>query len=340
MARRFSLMMALLAYGLFAGTVRADTFKLAGGESLVGELLVASANDAGVQVKIGEGDYKRVSWANFSQEDLKNFSKNPKLEALVEPFIEISQEEKLKRTEVTIKQPSRLEHPASGSLIGALFSSALGILVVLVLYAANLYAGYEVSILRAQPAALVCGVSAILPIIGPIIFLSMRTKMPASAENWEPTPAAAAPASVNPMQATPSAGTGATAAQQPAGLRVAGAPVPSEPIDDETPTMETPVAQPQKAALPAPTTFKRGQFTFNRRFIETKFAGFLGVVRRDAEREMVLVMKTARGEFTGTRISNIGANELHFQVQRGTASEDVMIPFQDIQEITLKHQDS
>ena len=52
---------------------------------------------------------------------------------------------------------------------------------------------------------------------------------------------------------------------------------------------------------------------------------------------MVLVVKSSRGEYTAQRISRIAANDLHLLVQRGHASEEVMNPFQDIQEIVLKH---
>jgi hypothetical protein len=93
----------------------------------------------------------------------------------------------------------------------------------------------------------------------------------------------------------------------------------------------------EESGLPATTTFQRGQYTFNRRFFETKFPGFFGVVRRDADRDMVLVIKSARGEYFGQRISRIAANDLHLLVHRGHASEEVMIPFQEIQEIHLKH---
>ena len=101
-------------------------------------------------------------------------------------------------------------------------------------------------------------------------------------------------------------------------------------------------AEPDQArpAVPPTTTFQRGQFTFNRRFFETKFPGFFGVVRRDADRDMVLIIKAARGEYLGQRISRIAANDLHLQVQRGHVSEEVMIPFQEIQQIQLKHKDA
>ena len=178
--------------GCWPAAAYAETFKLANGETITGELLAGSDNDTGVQIKVGEGKYERVPWANFSQEDLKKFAKVQKLEPLVEPFIEMTQEEKIKKTEVNIKQPPRLERPAPQSLLGALFSSGLGLFVLLLLYAANIYAGYEVSIFRARPTALVCGVSAVLPLVGPIIFLSMPTKIAPAEETWEPAPAAAA----------------------------------------------------------------------------------------------------------------------------------------------------
>ena len=39
-------------------------------------------------------------------------------------------------------------------------------------------------------------------------------------------------------------------------------------------------------------------------------------------------------------ISRIAANDLHLEVHRGHASEEVMIPFQEIQQIQLKHKDA
>jgi hypothetical protein len=327
MVLRFCLIAAWLLGGLLAGPAYADTFTLANGETMTGELLMGSENDAGIQLKVGEGKYERVPWANFSQEDLKKFARNQKLAPLVEPFIEITQADKIKKTEVNIKQPPRLELPPKQSLIGALFSSGLGLLIILVLYAANIYAGYEISIFRARPAALVCGVSAALPFIGPIIFLCLPTTVAPVEETWTPAPEAAAEGdaaqAVNPMQAE--------GADHPTGLRLAGT----------GPSDEVKLGQfqggEQKPAAPETVVYQRGQFTFNRRFFETKFAGFFGVVRRDADRDMVVEIKSSRGLYFGQRISRIAANDLHLQVQRGHASEEVMIPFVEVQEVRLRH---
>jgi hypothetical protein len=225
---------------------------------------------------------------------------------------------------VNLKPPPHLERPAPQSLLGALFSSGLGLFVVLVLHAANVYAGYEVSIFRARPAALVCGVSAVLPIIGPILFLCLPVKTAGPQEVYasppESTHEAAAAEAVNPMKAS--------GAAHPTSLRLA-------------PTTETEhAARTAKPAKPEATIYQRGQFTFNRRFFETKFPGFFGVVRRDADKDKVLIIKAARGEYVGERISRIAANDLHLQVERGEASEEVMIPFSEIQEIRLTQKDA
>jgi len=328
--RKFCLIIALLAFVVFAGMLRADTYQLTSGETLNGEVLATSANDAGVQVKVGEGEYKKVPWDSFSQEDLRKFRDNPKLGPFVEPFIVITPEERVKKTEVPIKQPTRLEHPAAQSLFGALFSCGLGLFLLLVVYGATIYAGYEVAIFRAQPVPLVTGLSAIplLGVFAPIIFLAMPTKIKPIEQTWE-TQAAAHPASapetVNPMQGEPT--------QHHAGLKLADSASPDQASQSAAPAEAKPT-------LPPTQTYPRGQFTFNRRFMETKFAGFFGVVRHGADKDMVLMVKAARGTYICNRITRIAANDFHVEVHHGHASEEIMIPFQEIKEIQLKHKDA
>lgn len=302
----------------------ADTFQLNDGRTLTGEPLFSTAGDTGLKIKTGDGEYEQVPWTAFSQEDLKKFQATPKLGPLVEPFIEISQEEKLKKTEVEIKPVPRLQRPEAHSLFGAMFSSGLGALILLLLYAANLYAGYEVAIFRARPTALVCGVSAVLPVVGPIIFLSLPTLMDPAAEQETQAELAAATATTAAVaDSSPLAPDAAHAPSAPGGLHIAHAE-----------------AAPATTSLPETQTFQRGAFTFNRRFFETKFPGFFGVVRRDAEKDMVLVLKAARGTYHGQRISRITGNDLHLQVTKGGASEEVLIPFTEIKEVQLKHKDA
>jgi hypothetical protein len=203
-------------------------------------------------------------------------------------------------------------------LLGALFSSSVGLVCLLLIYAANIYAGYEIATVRAYPPALVCGVAALVPVIGPIIFLCLPTRLQSHQEEESVEDSATAPAA-------PAETHHAEGAEAPAtgGLSISHA---------------APAAA--QSAVPETQIFKRGQFTFNRRFIETKFAGFFGVVRRDADKEMVLVVKSPRGEHVATRISRITGNEMHVEVRKGAGTQEIQITFAEIQEMQLKHQDA
>jgi len=299
---------------LWTLSARAETFQLNDGRSVTGDLLVSSANDAGVQIKTGEGAYEKVSWSDFSQAALKELAQKPKLGPFVEPFIEIPQEERLKKTEVTPKDVPRLLLPVKGSLLASLCGSSVGVVILLLIYGANIYAGYTIAMVRAYPPALVCGLAAIAPVVGPTFFLCLPTRMN--------IPAEAVPVEAPAVEPVTSSFAGdPAAALHPTGLHFAGQPEAA-------------------AALPEMEVFQRGQFTFNRRFIETKFASFFGVVRHGEHKDFVLLLKTARGEFVASRIARIAANDMHVEVRKGTATSEVIIPFGEIQEIQLKHKEA
>jgi hypothetical protein len=92
--------------------------------------------------------------------------------------------------------------------------------------------------------------------------------------------------------------------------------------------------------LPEPVVFQRGEFSFNRRFFETKFAGFFRVVPSEAEKDLVLVITASRGQFVGRRIMRITPNELYLQVVKNNVSAEEMIPFAEISEVQIRHKDS
>jgi hypothetical protein len=290
---------------------RAETFELTDGQTLTADIV--SWNEAGLLLNLGGGKYERYPWTRFSQATLKALAQKPKLAPLVEPFLEIPVESRIKKTEVQIKPVERLALPPRGSLFGALFGSSVGLAALLLIYAANLYAAYEISIVRAYPAAMVCGIAAVAPIIGPAVFLCLPTRV-ASAEEWKPGHA--------PAHAAEAVAPGAEAPVETAGAGVAAAEAPSAP------------------KLPPTQVFARGQFTFNRRFFETKFPGFFGLIRRDADKDMVLVVKAARGEFVAHRITRITANEIYLDVRKGAASQEVSVPFVEIREVQFKHKDA
>ncbi|HEX4646168.1 MAG TPA: hypothetical protein VH598_11220 [Verrucomicrobiae bacterium] len=315
MHRLYSICIILIFWALLTGTAQAQTtVHLSDGQTLSGELV--SIEEGGFIMKKTDGGYTdRIPWTKLSQADLKELDQNPKAAPFVEPLIEVTQEEKIKHTEVPIKEVPRLSRPKAHSLFGALATSSLGFFVLLVLYGGNLYAAYEVSIFRAQPPALVCGVSAIAPVLGPIIFLALPPAIKKKEQEW-----------------TPPAETSENYAEAPAAAL-------AEEKAAQTAAVETAPAA-AAAALPPAKTFSRGQYMFNRRFFETQMPGFFGMVRSGDQKDMVLEVKSARGLHQAQRIIRINANDLTLQVAKGHASEEVMIPFSEIQEVQLKHKDA
>jgi len=297
---------------LLTSLVRAEAFQLSDGQTLTGDPV--SFDENGLIVRQSDGKYsERTPWPKFSQEDLKKIATNPKAARFVQPFIEIPPEEKAKRDEITLKPVPRLERPAGGSLLGALFSSSVGLAVLLILYLANIYAGCGIARSREQPKGLVCGLSAVVPIIGPIIFLCLPARLKTGGET---TPLAEA---------------------EPPAVKAAAPSAEEAPGHPTTKLTLAPPDESEAPAIPGTKVFARGEFMFNRRFFETKLPGFFALVRREIDRDMVLVIRTARGHYVVQRITRIAANDLHAQVTAGVVSQEIMIPFVEISQVTLKH---
>jgi hypothetical protein len=285
---------------------QADTFSLADGTSITGDIV--SFDDVGIKFRTPDGKYSdRVSWAKFSQEGLKQLSNNSnaKIRPLVEPFIEIPLSERPHRAEVKVHEVERLQRPPPQSLLGALFSSSVGLFAMVLIYAANIYSGYEIAVVRARPKVLVMAVAAVFPIIGPIIFLCMPMRVePVSAEEI------------------------ALAEADPTTFAMPGQPVGAEGV----PVAESADVLPKK---PAAQVFQRGQFTFNRRFIETKFAGFFGAVRHGAEKDQTLLVNTGTGQLVVERITRISSTDVHLEIVQGGAHQEITVPFAQIQEMQI-----
>jgi hypothetical protein len=289
--------------------VGADTFPLTDGKSVTGDVI--SYNDNGVVFRLDVDKYsERVPWTKFSQDALKQLEKNPKIRPLAEPFIETPPPARTKKGDIKVQEVSRLELPPKQSLFGALFSSSVGLVVLMLIYAANIFTGYEIAVVRSRPIALVMGVAVVLPILGPIIFLAMPVRVAA------PEPVA------TPPEAAPHTFT------------VPGAP---QPVAAGIHIVEASWQTAAPAAEPgAPQIFQRGQFTFNRRFFETKFSGFFSMIRRESEKNLMLTVKTGRALFVVERITRIATNEMHVEVAQGVVKQEVMVPFAEIVEVQLK----
>jgi len=311
--RIFWTIFGLWLCGLFVAA-GADTFQMTDGTSLTGDVI--SYNDNGVVFRLEVDKYSpRVPWTKFSQDALKQLANNPKIRPLAEPFIETAPvAERTKKAEVRVHEVSRLELPPKQSLFDALFSSSVGLVVLMLIYAANIFAGYEIAVVRSRPIAQVMGTAVVLPILGPIIFLAL-------------------PVRVEPVR---------TAAPRPdATPHTFAVPGAAQPVAAGIHIVEASWQKEAPAAGPgAPQIFQRGQFTFNRRFFETKFSGFFAMIRRESEKNLMLTVKTGRGLFVVERITRIATNEMHVEVAQGTAKQEIMVSFSEIVEVQLKSKDT
>jgi hypothetical protein len=297
-------MSCLAAWSLWA-QAQSQTFKLADGAIITGRLI--AGKDQYLQVALETGGttpvYTNIFWTRLSQETLQQLA-GTRSDAARFATVFLDPEPKQAATatsarKISVKPPPRLDRPQGGSL----FASPVMLVLLLLVYAANIYAGWEIGIYRQWPPALVALLSAVGPIVVPAIFLAMPTHRVRKEEVVTEAP---------PVE------------HAPVPLPETAAPVEVEKS-----------AQP---AAPQPVVYPRGQFTFNRRFFETKFAGFLKMVPGEAERDKVIFIKSARGEYTGARLSKIEPNELYLQIKKGGVSEDVMIPFSEIFEVQVKQQ--
>ena len=189
--------LGLWAAGLvFAFGLIADEFKLTDGTVYSGH--PTSFNEEGTVIKLDAGGFSpRVPWTKVPQETLKELAQDPKAKAFVEPFIELPPDtgkNKAKEREIVLKPVPRAEYYAKKPGFMTAFTTPVGLLLLLAVLGASIYAGYEVAIYKRHPPAVVCGVSAIIPILGPVIFLFVppmehvrEAPMP---EGMEPEPAA------------------------------------------------------------------------------------------------------------------------------------------------------
>jgi len=295
---------------LCGGTLWAQgSYPLLSGEVLTGDPVHFNAQ--GAVFKRADGSFtSRAAWTNFTEAALKELGKDPKAKPFVDQYLETVEEEEAdtKAAEITVKPVERLERPNLKAGFGAIFTSPLSLMLVLLVWAASIYAGYEIALFRNYPWMLVCGIAAVVPIIGPVRFLCLPTYIKAE----EVVEEVEAQHSEVPI-AMPGAEPAAEAAAQAAAAAPTG---------------------------PQQTVYKRGQTTFNRRFFETKFANFLRVTPTEAEKDLVLLIKSARGDHTGSRIARINPNDLHLLVTKGDASHEVMIPFTEISEVHVKHKNA
>ncbi len=283
---------------------------MADGSVISGEL-VAPNDDGAVIRRTSGGLTSRLSWDKFSQPTLAEMSKDDKLKELVQAFIEAPEgADEAARPQVVIQDPpGKVTRPAKRPGFFAAFGTPAGLFILGILLVANLYAAYEVSIFRNYPAAAVVGTSLILPVLGPILFLCMPTRVREDVvlESQFEAPQEVANTGSQELSAAGLSGSG---------LSLSG----------------------PKAGAPAPAashaaSYKRGDVELNRAFFERTFPLFFRMTRSDADKDSVLAIRSAKGEVVATRISRISANEIGLVTQKG---HEVQLRFADITEVSLR----
>lgn len=285
----------------------AGQYHLTNGDIIGGEPV--SFTDEGVAFRLDIGGHSpHIRWAKFTQESLKELLKNPEGMKFGEVFLDEPEEDPNARPAEPEIRPNPVENRVprhTGVGFVEAWTTPGALFILLVLYGANLFAAFEIAHFRQRPAAVVCGVSALLPVIGPILFLSL----PGAEDTVEEAPPEMPDAPVP----VPQGSRPPEMASAGGGLGLAKA------------------AQAAAGGGAEPSVYKRGDFTFNRRFVETKFASFFSLIAKD---NLVLVIRTNKNEFVAKRVSRISTNEMHVQLLRGNTEQ--MVPFADILEFHVR----
>ena len=299
-------------------SLRGAEFKTVAGEIYKGDL--SAADKDGLVVRLESGDFSpRVDWAKLTDETLKELADNPKAKRFVEPFLDPPAETIAVKEakEIPVRQPERLVLPDGKKGLVAALTTPNGLILLGALFFANLFGAYEVARFKWRPVALVCGVSALLPVVGPIIFLLLPKVAPVESENATQVAVQETKVGVPTSGPAPAgAPSGGAAAALGLAKSTGGGGGAQEGL---------------------PRIFKRGETTFNRRFFETQFPSFFRVVVSEADKELVLDISAGKQSVVATRISRISMTEIH--VKTATNAE-AGINFAEISEVKLRNKDS
>ena len=290
-------------------------FRTITGDVYDGEVSAADAD--GLIVRLRTGTFSpRIDWAKLDEATLKALAGHPRAGRFVEPLLEPPAEEiaRAEARKIDVRQPERVARPPAdiaGKGIYAALTTPNGLILLGMLYLANLYAAFEIARFRWRPVPLVCGISAVLPVIGPTIFLALPRRE--EEEVVSATDEAIAAQSLN-VPAQSASASAASAAHAPGSTSTAArnAAAPNEGL---------------------PRQFRRGETTFNRRFFETQFPSFFKVVASEADKDLVLEVTTAAGVTVANRIARIGGTDLVLKAADGS---ETPVEFAQVLEVKLR----
>ena len=136
---------------------------------------IADMDEETLIVRKNRGDFSERIELVYLSGDLKWIKQQPNYLAkgydqLVDPYLELPEEE-IQPPIINVWDPERPLQAVTkedGSFAASL-GSPIGLLLVLAVYFGNLYAALHIAQFMSRPVAVVCGVSAIFPVFGPIL---------------------------------------------------------------------------------------------------------------------------------------------------------------------------
>ena len=308
------------SWGLVAQAAETHAFTLENGNLVEG--YIADMDEETLIVRKNRGDFsERIELVYLSQETLKWIKQQPSYLAkgydqLVDPYLELPEEE-IQPPIINVRDPERPLQAVTkedGSFAASL-GSPIGLLLVLAVYFGNLYAALHIAQFMSRPVAVVCGVSAIFPVFGPILFACMPPMV-------EESHAASAPD----VPAAPSSG-GAPPPPPPPPAPGAGAYA--------KPGLGVGLAKKGGAAEGGleGQVFSSNDTEFTKSFFETTFSEFFRAVPSPKIKGLVLAFKTVKKEVVATRITRISAKDLFLRSQ---GAQEVTLAFGEIMTIEVQ----
>jgi hypothetical protein len=315
-----SLIMLMALWTLcWAGSIHAaedHPFTLENGNVIEG--YIADMNEETLVIRRKTGDFsERLELVYLSQDTLNWIKEQPEYaskgyDVLVDPYLELPEEE-IKPPIINVKEPERPLKPVTredASFMASL-GSPIGLLLVVVLYLGNLYAAFHIALFMSRPVPLVCGVSAIFPVFGPILFACMPPLAVASSEETYIQPEATSDGAPMPPPPPPAPG----AADKPAlGVGIAKKAGGAE------------------AGLEG-RVFSSSDTEFTKTFLETTFSEFFRAVPSPKIKGLLLVVKTVKKEVVATRITRISGKDFYLRSQ---SAQEVSVSFGEIVSIEVR----
>jgi hypothetical protein len=287
---------------------------------------VADVDQNGIVVRRDIGGFaQRANWMQLTQQSLKKIRRlgqvDPKryrgAAAYAEPFIEPDESQMEKSLSpgpvkglVNPPLPSSVEVASKVAAFGS--GGGLGLLVAIAL--GSMMAGLGVAAFRDSNTLLVAGVSLVLPIIGPILFL-VKPKVEYDEEYDEDEEYEYEEVETPGGATMTDTGGGAVAGMMPEAKKMSFAQTGSK-----------------KSGL-KPQSWTRGDTKFDRSFFQNNFPNYFKTVIGATEREFVLALKTGKREYVGQRIKRISGTDIHMELLNG---KEQKISFSEMGTVELR----